>query len=875
MRNIKQWLMALRQTPTLRATPRGAAQNSSFMSALLLSMALMLFGAQTFAGTDVKASQAITSLVSKSNGTIIVNTNRSHGVARFVSMAPGASGSLINKPYSNAKPKDTADAFLKQNSTIFGINNPETELKFSKEKHETLGSQVYYQQTYQGLPVYGAELVANVNASGDLKVINGRFIPNVTVDPTPTITEEQAKTIAQQNSTEMQREAIVDEGGTPSAIDVGAIKLMVFNSSIHEDRLGDNHLAWQVTVTANNESQLIFVDAHDGSVLGDVDLTIKNLSRRVYDAQQLNIGSGSIAVNYPNSPYWVEGNLFPTLDPFALPAGWKGTNDALEATKYTYNLYHETFGIDAPDNLGTKMDAALNYINGNAFASIGLIPRLYTGYGLDTATDDVVAHEWQHFYTHFASPTGLNYLNQGGALHEAYSDIMGEVVDFINIGTPFGGTDTPNSLRHDGMCSSFTANSPEARTAKLVINSPVSISDEILQIGLPSFGPLLTSQGITADAVYVNDGLGNVNDGCTVPFQNSVAGKIALIKRGNCRFIVKTFNAESQGALGVVIINTADSVSGMGGSSPPTVTIPTIMIASSTGSIITTALQNQSVNLTMKAEQIPRYTDNSIRWLLAEDTAGGTNPSIRDLWDPTCLGLPGKVSDSQYYCGTGDSGGAHTNMGVVSHAFALLVDGGKYNGQSIKGMGLTKATHIYVRAQRAYQTATMNFADHADALVQGCYDLVGQPLNALLSNKPSGLVIKPDECLNVAKAMDAVEMRVPPNCPINLKINNARVLEGQDGITNMVFTVTASALSLTPMSVDYEAVGITAESGSDFLPAKGTLIIPANTQTATIIVPIKGDTKPEGDEVLEVQLSNPKNTHIVDGVGKGIILNDD
>ena len=76
---------------------------------------------------------------------------------------------------------------------------------------------------------------------------------------------------------------------------------------------------------------------------------------------------------------------------------------------------------------------------------------------------------------------------------------------------------------------------------------------------------------------------------------------------------------------------------------------------------------------------------------------------------------------------TATSGGVHTNSGVPNHGYALLVDGGTYNGQTVNGIGLTKAAHIYWRAQSVYQTPTTDFADHADALEQSCHDLVGLP----------------------------------------------------------------------------------------------------------------------------------------------------
>ena len=90
-------------------------------------------------------------------------------------------------------------------------------------------------------------------------------------------------------------------------------------------------------------------------------------------------------------------------------------------------------------------------------------------------------------------------------------------------------------------------------------------------------------------------------------------------------------------------------------------------------------------------------TDNSTRWLLGEDI--GTGGAIRDMYNPNCYANPGRVTDTAYYvCSTADQGGVHTNSGVPNHAYALLVDGGTYNGQTISPIGLTKAAHIYFRA---------------------------------------------------------------------------------------------------------------------------------------------------------------------------------
>ncbi|MBA3240945.1 MAG: M4 family metallopeptidase, partial [Acidobacteria bacterium] len=164
-----------------------------------------------------------------------------------------------------------------------------------------------------------------------------------------------------------------------------------------------------------------------------------------------------------------------------------------------------------------------------------------------------------------------------------------------------------------------------------------------------------------------------------------------------------------------------------------------------------------------------------VRWRIGEDVSGVGQPAagiLRDMWTPTAFGNPDKVSSEFYQCDPGDGGGVHTNSNVPNHAFALLVDGtaglpgGESNGQSIEGIGLTRALHIYYRAMTVYQTPTTNFAQHEQALRASCQDLIGQPLNALstttATGTASGETITAATCEEVGKAMAAVEMSRPP-----------------------------------------------------------------------------------------------------------------
>jgi VCBS repeat-containing protein len=104
-----------------------------------------------------------------------------------------------------------------------------------------------------------------------------------------------------------------------------------------------------------------------------------------------------------------------------------------------------------------------------------------------------------------------------------------------------------------------------------------------------------------------------------------------------------------------------------------------------------------------------------------------------------------------------------------------------------------------------------------------------------------------------------------------LSINDVTVNEAAGTAT---FTVTLSAASGLPISVDYTTANQTALSGSDFLSTSGTLNFAAGVTTQTVTVSIVNDTAfPvfEGAETFLVNLSAPVNATIADAQGVGTI----
>jgi len=177
---------------------------------------------------------------------------------------------------------------------------------------------------------------------------------------------------------------------------------------------------------------------------------------------------------------------------------------------------------------------------------------------------------------------------------------------------------------------------------------------------------------------------------------------------------------------------------------------------------------------------------SSDRWRIGEDATAFGAP-IRDMWMPLCNNDPGKVTDFNYKCGESDEGGVHSNSGIPNHAYALLVDGGSYNGQTIAGIGFTKAAHVFWRAQSTYLTSTSDFAALADALEASANDLLGINLQNLsttsLSTGLSGQMITAIDVQQVVKAMLAVEMRINPDA-----CNYQPILVDSDPLCNAATT---------------------------------------------------------------------------------------
>jgi hypothetical protein len=87
--------------------------------------------------------------------------------------------------------------------------------------------------------------------------------------------------------------------------------------------------------------EFVFVDAHNGKIVEQITGKQKAMDRRLFSGYGVDAYPPA---SYPSTPFWVEGNPFPTGNPLA--------DEIIRSEKETYDLYKNAFGRDSYDGRG-------------------------------------------------------------------------------------------------------------------------------------------------------------------------------------------------------------------------------------------------------------------------------------------------------------------------------------------------------------------------------------------------------------------------------------------------------------------------------------------------------------------------------------------
>ncbi|HEX4899814.1 MAG TPA: M4 family metallopeptidase, partial [Pyrinomonadaceae bacterium] len=393
---------------------------------------------QTAAPAQAKAAPRASAALEKLRlrATSVVDSHVARETRHF-DFVRAKDGGVLTTDNSSASPEQRALSFLSEHGGLIGMSETEKALaantdaksargastfKASKTFKDSIGGEhVRLNQTYEGLNVFGAQVVVHMNDRG-ITAVSGQFVPDIKISTAPAIKESaaEAKALSEQLG-----------GGSLSVVKTD---LSIYSKGLLAGYPGPSVLAYNVEVSDGQSMRAqIWIDAMKGTVLDRIPLTHRALNRIIYTPDY----DPMFAVRH-------EGD--PLVGP--LPAGTTGANpidNLYVMAGQEYNLFSSAFGRDSFDGLGGTMESVLLVNNQcpNAYWN-----GVTTNYCPDFDADDVVAHEWSHAYTQYTH--GLIYAYQAGGLNEAYSDIFGETVDLLN-GVDAEGGSNNNDYMPDGQ----------------------------------------------------------------------------------------------------------------------------------------------------------------------------------------------------------------------------------------------------------------------------------------------------------------------------------------------------------------------------------------------------------------------------------------
>ncbi|MFL5319810.1 MAG: M36 family metallopeptidase, partial [Myxococcaceae bacterium] len=415
-------------------------------------------------------------------------------------------------------------------------------------------------QEINGLRVYGSYVKAAVDSQGQLQQVIEKVAKPGAVSPA-TVTDSDALSSAMTElGYDFATPALASKNGSTSTFEnAGEFHLAPsVERVIFADDTGALHEGFEVQTWSQKGNQLNYTLV-DGK--GAVVKTELRTNNDRYNVFTVDPGKTAQAV--------VTGPAGTT----ASPNGWLGTGaqNSVNITGNNAHAYLDTDANNSPDTGGTAVttgdfltSADLNASPSTAGNKNVAVQNLFY---FNNTVHDVL---YSHGFTEAAGNFQTDNFGRGGAANDP---VLAEAQDG-------SGTDNANfSAPNDGSSGRmqmylWSGAGPD---------SSVIVSGTAYGAWAAGFGPALTPK--TAALAVYNDGVGDTDDGCEAS-TTSLSGKIALVQRGTCDFITKVLNAQSAGAVAVVIFNNDGSKPfAMGGTSRK-VKVPSVMVSDVDGATL-------------------------------------------------------------------------------------------------------------------------------------------------------------------------------------------------------------------------------------------------------------------------------------------------
>jgi len=406
-----------------------------------------------------KAVEEVRALAAVQGAGALADAEGRESVLRIPTSTP-----VTQMPTAADDPVAIADTFLNQNGKPLGVGSPQVEvLPYEITDDQIEMTHVRFRQYYQGIPVYGSEVVVHLDKEKNVQSVNGNLIPGIQVDAVPVVSKDEAVTLA--------RKYYAAQFTTPEP-EVLSTALQVFSPALLTNTAAKSYyLAWEIHLfeARSHVDQVFYVDAKTGGLIYQLDAMRSanpySVDRWIFDCSLAATGvSGTCGLNfvrhlnpeytfgcseglcprgphpYTFTPYYGMTdtddlyNMFSNIHDFLWlkfarsggnARGGIGDNKTHGTASYPYSL---TTGFTFTDAVGLGDPiAGFNYYAVNVHSQ-AVIP-------------DLIQHEYGHSLTYFLSfnPDGtynsMTYYGETGALTEDFSDVLGEGFENYLTGT--------------------------------------------------------------------------------------------------------------------------------------------------------------------------------------------------------------------------------------------------------------------------------------------------------------------------------------------------------------------------------------------------------------------------------------------------------
>ncbi len=308
-------------------------------------------------------------------------------------------------PFSlqNRDAKSAARTFLLHNRA-FGMEDSSFDLTVERSGAKGRRHSMRFAQTCAGIPVFAADVVVQVQEDSGVEYVASNVLTDAELNEA--FTAMSLSTITASEAVDLVKAEQPD-------VDLWLNPELVLYCPQIVGAAGEICLAWQVETM----TEMVLVNAHDGSIALRYPRQVSVLDRRIYDLRcQRSWGwNNLVKTEGDHSSYGTDVDL-----------AYMYAADA-------YNFFLQHHGRDGLDGKGFPIICLTDYSpDGQCdyFNAFWDYQGRYLAFGSGCVYDDVLAHEYTHGITQYTS--GIIYLNESGAINEHFSDVWGEFIDQTN-----------------------------------------------------------------------------------------------------------------------------------------------------------------------------------------------------------------------------------------------------------------------------------------------------------------------------------------------------------------------------------------------------------------------------------------------------------